>query len=191
MRSRGYLPHLEGNHATYFVTFRLTDSLPREVLAELRRERELLAQARQAGTAASADGAREEKLRALLRKAERWLDKGLGACHLRDARVAAIVADAIRHFQGTRYQLPAWCVMPNHVHAVFAPLGEHTLAGIVHSWKSFSATAANRLLARSGAFWQREYFDHLVRNERSLGRIVHYVRNNPAKGGLQDWPWVG
>ncbi|MGH9859223.1 MAG: transposase [Candidatus Acidiferrales bacterium] len=81
--------------------------------------------------------------------------------------------------------------MPNHVHAVFSPLALHTLESILHSWKSFTGTAANRLLALSGAFWQREYFDHLVRNQRSLARIVHYVQNNPAKAGLENWPWVG
>lgn len=191
MRSRGYLPHLEGEHPTYFVTFRLTDSLPRELLVELRKERELLQQAQQAGTQAPADAVRQEKLRALLRKAERWLDQGLGECHMRDPRVGKIVAGAVRHFQGQRYNVLEWCVMPNHVHAVFSTLAQHTLAAIVHSWKSYSGTAANRLLGRSGAFWQREYFDHLVRNERSLARIVHYVQNNPAKAGLQDWPWVG
>ncbi|MGH9859224.1 MAG: hypothetical protein ACRD5F_04265 [Candidatus Acidiferrales bacterium] len=88
IRSRGYLPHLQGDHPTYFVTFRLTDSLPREVLRELRQERERLERAQQAGTQAPADAARQEKLRALLRKAERWLDRGLGACHMRDPRVA-------------------------------------------------------------------------------------------------------
>jgi REP element-mobilizing transposase RayT len=190
-RSRGYLPHLEGENPIYFVTFRLADSLPRELLAQLRQEREMLKKARQAGTQVRADLIRQEKLRALLRKAERFLDGGLGACHMRDQRIARIVAGAIRHFEGERYRLLAWCVMPNHVHVVFSPIEGNTLETIVHSWKSFSAQAANRLLRRSGTFWQREYFDHLVRNEASVARILRYVQQNPLKAGLHNWPWVG
>jgi REP element-mobilizing transposase RayT len=130
-------------------------------------------------------------MRALLEKAERCLDSGLGKCHMHDPRIANIVADAIRHFRGTRYELLAWCVMPNHVHVVFSPLGGNKLNGIVHSWKSFSALLANRLLGRRGDFWQREYFNHLVRNNASLRKIIRYVKENPRKAGLKNWPWLG
>lgn len=190
-RSRGYLPHLEAGQPVYFVTFRLADSLPRDLLAELRKERQLLEAAGRAGTQRAPDQVRLEKLRALLRKAERWLDRGLGKCFMRDARIAKIVADALGHFEGTRYRIRAWCVMPNHVHVVFSPMNGHTLEAITHSWKSFSSLKANRLLGRSGRFWQREYFDHLVRNEASLQKIVRYVKDNPKKAGLRNWPWVG
>lgn len=191
LRSRGYLPHLEREGAVYFVTFRLADSLPRELSAQLRQEREMLEQASRAGTSGPADRARIEKLRQLLRKAERGLDRGLGRCYLRDERIAGIVANALSHFDGQRYRIRAWCVMPNHVHVVFSPLAGNGLSEIVHSWKSFSGLQANRLLGRSGAFWQREYFDHLVRNEASLLRMIRYVKENPAKAGLKRWPWVG
>jgi menaquinone-specific isochorismate synthase len=139
---------------------------------------------------AAAGPARATELRSLLRTAERCLDSGLGKCHMRDSRIAKIVADAIQHFRGTRYELLAWCVMPNHVHVVFSPLGENRLDGILHSWKSFSALMANRLLRRRGNFWQREYFDHLVRNEGSLLKILQYVKENPTRAGLRNWPWA-
>src|SRR3989454_10753055 len=171
-RSRGYLPHLEGKHPIYFVTFRLADSLPRELVVGVRKQREALEKTRAAGASVAANRARLQELRALLQKVERCLDSGLGACYMRDFRIAKIVADAIRHFHGKRYQVLAWCVMPNHVHVVFYTLGERKLEAILHSWKSFSAQGANRLLGRSGGFWQREYFDHLVRNEASLSRII-------------------
>ncbi len=189
-RSRGYLPHREAEKPVYFVTFRLADSLPQDLLKQFRKERQLLESAGRARTARPPDSARLERLRGLLRKAERWLDRGLGQCYMRDPRIASIVADAIRHFEGKRYQVLAWCVMPNHVHVVFSPLGEHCLQDIVHSWKSYSAHAANHLLGRSGHFWQREYFDHLVRNEASLLKIIRYVQENPARAGLRDWPFV-
>ena len=109
---------------------------------------------------------------------------------MRDPRVAKIVADAIKFFDGKRYRLLAWCVMPNHVHVLFSPLDDHRLEAILHSWKSFSAEQANRLLGRTGHFWQREYFDHLVRDEHALQRIIQYVKANPEKAGLLYWPWV-
>ncbi|HMD30319.1 MAG TPA: transposase [Candidatus Acidoferrales bacterium] len=190
VRSRGYLPHWETANAIYFVTFRLADSLPRELVFQLRRERQAIENASQTGTSTAADTARLHKLRTILKKAERCLDDGLGECRMRDPGIAQTVADAIRHFEGKRYRLMAWCVMPNHVHVVFSPMGAHTLQAILHSWKSFSAQAANKRLGRTGAFWQREYFDHLVRNEASLAKIVRYVQNNPRRAGLRDWPWV-
>jgi|HubBroStandDraft_6_1064221.scaffolds.fasta_scaffold08507_2 REP element-mobilizing transposase RayT len=189
-RSRGYLPHLETCRPTYFVTFRLADSLPRELLEQLQKERQALEKATQAAVDVPADHARISQLRTILQKAERCLDSGLGHCFMRDPRVAKIVADAIKHFEGERYHLLAWCVMPNHVHVVFSPLEDHTLETILHSWKSFSAEQANRLLGRTGRFWQREYFDHLVRNEASLRKIIQYVKDNPQRAGLHDWPWV-
>jgi len=145
-RSRGYLPHLEGKHPIYFVTFRLADSLPRELVVRVRKQREALEKARAAGASVAADRVRLQELRALLQKVERCLDSGLGACYMRDFRIAKIVADAIRHFHGKRYQVLAWCVMPNHVHVVFSTLGEHKLEAILHSWKSFSAQGRT-------AFW--------------------------------------
>jgi REP element-mobilizing transposase RayT len=209
IRSRGYLPHWECDHAVYFVTFRLADSLPQELLARLRQERAALDRSRStvscsagfqpasvsktpAGKmpALQADQTRARKLQAILQKAEQCLDGGLGECHMRDPRIAKIVADTIRHFDGQRYQLIAWCVMPNHVHVIFSPLGEETLETILHAWKSYSAHEANTLLRRTGHFWQREYFDHIVRNETSLHKIIRYVEDNPQKAGLQNWPWV-
>ena len=90
-----------------------------------------------------------------------------------------------------RYRIYAWCVMPNHVHALFRILDGHDLAKILHAWKSFSSKRANRLLGRSGEFWQREYYDHLVRSERVFYRIVNYILENPNRAGLRDWKWIG
>jgi REP element-mobilizing transposase RayT len=189
-RSRGYLPHLEAQQGVYFVTFRLADSLPKELVLQLRKQREAIEGASLAGTAGPGDMVRLRELRALLRKAERCLDGGLGRCYMRDPRIAKIVADAIRHFHGHRYCLIAWCVMPNHVHVLFSPLPEQTLETILHSWKSYSANQANALLGRTGDFWQREYFDHLVRNESSIQKFTRYIQDNPRRAGLRNWPWV-
>jgi REP element-mobilizing transposase RayT len=80
--------------------------------------------------------------------------------------------------------------MPNHVHVVLRVLPGNKLADVVHSWKSFTAKQANELLGRRGSFWQREYYDHLIRDEQELERAMRYVSENPAKAGLRDWKWV-
>ena len=100
-------------------------------------------------------------------------------------------APLVRRGRLPHYDLPAWCVMPNHVHVVVRPREGHRLADILHSWKSFTATRINRLLGRTGRQWQREYYDHLIRDEREFGRIIQYILQNPAKAGLKHWPWVG
>ena len=118
------------------------------------------------------------------------LDAGHGACQLARPEVALMVYNALHFFEGQRYALVAACVMPNHVHAVFAPLPGYGLADILHSWKSFTSNEANKLLGTTGPFWEREYFDHLVRNAAELERIVRYVVENPRKAGLKDWKWA-
>ena len=191
IRSRGRLPHWEAEKATCFVTFRLADSLPSNILDDYRFEREdIIKTAEALGRELSiSELARLDELYS--EKVETYLDAGCGACHLTDPPVAQAVKGALLHFDGIRYHLLAWCIMPNHVHAVLRSLGEHRLADIMHSWKSFTAKKANRLLRRTRALWQREYYDHLVRDEIDFYRILEYVVDNPRKSGLQNWPWFG
>jgi REP element-mobilizing transposase RayT len=190
IRTRGRLPHWETEEATYFVTFRLFDSLPRPAVQAYEFERrDILERARQAKRELSQWEHRRLK-QIFAQKIDRFLNTGRGACYLREPRVAGTVAEAFRHFDGKRYRLIAWCIMPNHVHVVFGVLPSHELAEIVHSWKSFTAQQANRLLGRTGEFWQREYYDHLVRDSAELKRVISYVVENPRKSGLNNWPWV-
>jgi menaquinone-specific isochorismate synthase len=191
VRWGAYLPHWSRDGAVYSVTFRLADSLPAEVVDAWREERrELELRALQAGRKPKAEEVR--RLTELgTERIEAFLDSALGACWLRNDAVAQIVRDALFHFAGDRYELHAWCVMPNHVHLVIEPTGRWSLAEILHSVKSFTAKRANAVLGREGEFWQAEYYDHLVRDEADYERAVHYALGNPAKAGLSDWRWVG
>jgi REP element-mobilizing transposase RayT len=119
------------------------------------------------------------------------MDSGQGTCHLAKPEIASLVQEALRHFDGRRYDLIAWCIMPNHVHVIVRPFVGYDLAGILQSWKSFTAKQANRLLVETGNFWQEEYYDHLIRDEEDFRNQVNYVLENPDKAGLQDWPWCG
>ena len=190
IRNRGHLPHWEAETATYFVTFRLADSLPQHALQEILAAREDIpaTAARMGRKISHTEHARLEELHS--RRIEKYLDGGAGGCFLADDAVAKVVAESLQHFDGTRYQLFAWCVMPNHVHVVFRALAGNSLPGTLHSWKSFSAKQANRILHRSGDFWQREYYDRLIRDDSEFHRAVRYVIDNPKKAGLEGWLWV-
>jgi putative transposase len=169
--SRGELPHLYKEGGIYFVTFRLADAVlpgaPAIVLPE------------------------NPTCEDIARACEPPVT--LGSCMLRNPTAAGLVQNAIQHFEGERYLLVAWCIMPNHVHVIFGPLAGNSPSKILQSWKGFTARRANQLLGRSGAFWERESFDHLVRSERSLGWFTEYVHENPVKAGLcaavKDWPY--
>jgi REP element-mobilizing transposase RayT len=169
------------------VCFRLADSLPRSAAEAWRRERAALLE--EAG--ASPTPAQKDRLRELFaERVEQYLDSGHGTCWLRRPEIARIAADALRHFDGERYQLLAWCIMPNHVPVVVRPLERHTLPEILKSWKGFSGKEASRLLSLHGEFWQPEYYDHLIRDATDLAHAMQYVEQNPAKAGLTGWPWV-
>jgi REP element-mobilizing transposase RayT len=123
-------------------------------------------------------------------KLEEYSDRGLGGCFLRDPRIGELVANALHFWQGKRYRLVAWCVMPNHVHVVCRLLPGQELSKVVLGWKSFAARRANEILGRGGAFWQREYYDRLIRNGDELERAVRYVVHHPERAGLKGWKWV-
>jgi REP element-mobilizing transposase RayT len=201
-RTRGYLPHLESEGSTYFVTFRLAGTMPRSVLQGWQLERDaIVKRARSLGRDLSAyETTRLWELQA--EYIEKYLDSGVGECWLNNPDVAKMVVNAMNHFNGLRYFLHAWCVMPNHSHVVFTPTVENSeshqerpLAPIMHSWKSFTASEANRILRRAGQFWQEEYYDHLIRDEEEFLHFINYTLQNPVKAGLcrhwTEWKWSG
>jgi len=191
IRNGAYLPHWTAEGAIYTVNFRLADALPAFVLESWRSERDgIIEHAKQQNRPLT-----RTDLEALDRlhseRVEKFLDAGHGECWLRDERIAAIVVDALRHFDGERYRLLAWCVMPNHVHTVVQPLRGHELSMIMHSWKRHAAREANQVLVRRGAFWQPESYDHLVRDEDDLRHAVEYAWTNPDVAGIRDSKWRG
>lgn len=118
--------------------------------------------------------------------AEAGVEANFGLRLLAHAETAALVESALLHFDGERYRLLAWCVMPNHVHAVALQHEGWPLAKIAHTWKSFTANAINKVLARNGAVWHREYFDRYMRDDDHLSATILYVENNPVDAGLAE-----
>jgi REP element-mobilizing transposase RayT len=190
---RGYLPHLKVEGAVYFVTFRLADSLPEAVVRRLKEQRDDPLRRATLFRGCGREATYPDLLTKYAEEVDSVLDESRGAAWLRDPQIATLVANALGRRQGTHYYLPAWCVMPNHVHAVVRPRGCVALEQILQSWKSATAHAANRLLGRSGPFWQRESYDHWIRDEERLAHFIRYTEENPVKARLCDvpsqWPW--
>ncbi len=123
----------------------------------------------------------------------RWhdeLDSGHGACALCAPDLAEIVASSLHHFDGDRYLLLDFVVMPNHAHVLVVFPGEESMLAQCESWKRYTATQINRRLKRSGRFWQQDAFDHLVRSEAQFEYLRNYIANNPAKAGLKAGEYV-
>jgi REP element-mobilizing transposase RayT len=125
------------------------------------------------------------------RRIEEYLDTGTGSAWLKRRDVAHLIQSALLFFDGERYRLSAWVIMPNHVHALVRPECGNTLSNILHSWKSYSANQANKLLGRTGEFWHEDYFDRYIRNAEHYQRAIDYIEHNPFKVGLcptkHDW----
>lgn len=177
--TRGYLPHLELSSRATGITFRLADSLPKHAIEELKQVNE------------NTSDSREES--ELARKIADYEDAGMGSCWLRASECAAVVAAALRHYDGERYDLIEWCVMPNHVHVIIRLHAESRFEEVVRSWKNFTARIINQLVGRSGRLWAADYFDRVIRDEEHLVRARRYVRMNPVKAGLchtpEEWRW--
>jgi carbamoylphosphate synthase large subunit/REP element-mobilizing transposase RayT len=181
IQRRRSLPHREQPEATYFVTFRLADSVPQKLLQHWREEQNSWLKFHPKPWDWKTE---REYHRHFVEEREEWLDRGHGSCLLRDSGTAQIVADALRFFDGERYHLDAFVVMPNHVHALVQPTGNNSLSEILHSWKSFTANEINRALNRDEKIWMHESYDHIVRNWEELLNWRNYIAGNAKKARL-------
>jgi valyl-tRNA synthetase len=180
--TRRRLPHWQQEGVTYFVTFRLADSLPANKLDELEEERTRWLSFHPEPWSESDQ---REYYTRFSTRVEEWLDAGYGSCFLRDPKVGEIVANALKNFAGERYTLFAWVVMPNHVHVLVRPSPGYKIGDILHSWKLFTSRRINELVGRSGQLWQHESHDHIVRDESALARIAQYIEQNPQKAAIE------
>ena len=176
------LPHRTQKGCTYFVTWRLADSLPSEIIERWQKERVKFMVTHPLPWDAQIQ---LEYDMAFPGRLEEWADNGYGACVLKQPKVQDIIANALHYFEGSRYQLGAFVVMPNHLHILVTPFDGHTLRGILQSWKSFTAKAINREIDKKGVLWMSESFDHAVRSQSHLEYFKRYIRENPAKAQLR------
>ena len=176
------LPHWRQQGATYFVTFRLADSIPGDKIEYLNRlradwfARNPPPQSRQAV---------DQLGRMLSKRIEYWLDKEMGSCVLQEERFVKIVDESLKHFHGVRYELGASVIMSNHVHCIIRPCQTSTmdLEDILGRVKWYTAMRINALLNKSGALWQAESYDRIIRDPEHLWRCLQYIAKNPSRAG--------
>ncbi len=189
------LPHWEQLNAFYFITWRTADSIPKSALERWEAERDLWLRAH--GIDPTCDDwlhvvemLPEDSQREFHRLfATRWnalLDECHGECVLRRPEVSKIVEESLYYFDGQRYDLEAFVVMPNHVHVLVGVAGRGEMKQVCRAWKNFTAVQINRALGRHGQLWQWESFDHLVRGPASLEKFRDYILKNPVKARLRE-----
>ena len=135
----------------------------------------------------------QQEIHRLLKLIDQYEDAGIGECLLRDDSIAQIVQDTLLFNHQKKYELICWCIMPNHVHTLIAPVEGMSLSEIMYDWKSYTTHAINKALNRKGKLWMMEYFDRYIRDDNHFQKVVNYIHNNPVKAGLvaepADWRW--
>lgn len=177
------LPHWQQEGAVCFLTFRLADAIPKYLLDQWSIEREAWFVDHPQPRSAEVEAEYHRRFSGAI---ERWLDAEHGSCALRDPSYRAKVEETLRHFDGVRFVHITWVIMPNHVHVLFVLNGACTLEKVVQNWKRRSAREVNQALGRSGTFWQKDYFDRLVRDQDHFANCVRYIRRNPMKAKLRE-----
>lgn len=176
------LPHWRQQGATYFVTFRLDDSIPSHCIELLKRLRtEWLAK----NPPPQSKQALDHLGRVLFERVEYWLDQGMGSCVLQEEQLSKTVDESLKSYHQVRYELGASVIMSNHVHCILRPLltSNIELEDILGSCKSFTAKRINEHLNQSGTIWQQESYDRIVRDPEHLWRCLQYIGRNPSKAG--------
>ncbi len=193
------LPHWAQAGTMCFITFRAQDSIPEDVLRRWHAERDEWL--RRHGIDPTAGTWREqlEQLDRSLRGeftrtfSDHWhrhLDDCHGACALREPAMAKIVADSLLHFDGERYVITDFVVMPNHVHLLAAFVDCEGMLEQCDSWKHYTARQINLQLNAKGRFWQQDGFDHLVRAVEHFDVFRRYIADNPGKSRLTTGEYV-
>ena len=192
---RRNLPHWRQDGATYFVTFRLGDSIPQKVFAQWEYEKNAWLRAR--GIDCDRNGDHWKKQLRRLSDSEQYqfhkhfnrlfqasLDRGQGACYLKNADCLRIVHEKLLEHDGGAYHLGDFAIMPNHAHVLLTPSPGEELERIMKAIKGATARRCNERLGRSGKFWQPDSYDHIVRTLEQLLHFRRYIQDNPKKAGI-------
>jgi REP element-mobilizing transposase RayT len=193
------LPHLFDINKPVFVTYRLRFTMPKSILDELiKRKIEWFDEIKSLEY--------KEKQQYIAEQNNvffTWYDELIAKSEeipnfLHRPDIRDIISASFRFFDNQRYQLLAYCIMPNHVHVLMYPVTQangdiYSTAHITYTWKRFTANQINKILNREGSLWQRESYDHLVKNEKELYHTLTYIIDNPVKAGLSlSWDeWQG
>jgi glycosyltransferase involved in cell wall biosynthesis len=182
-KHRHILPHWHQDCVWCFITWRLVDSLPQEFIQSWMNERDAWLRDHPKPWEPDVEAEYHQRF------SERYLDlldQGLGSCLLRQKACADAVEQALQFFNGTRYTLKSYVVMPNHVHVLVRLHDGWPLERLVQNWKERSAKAINAALGSTGTVWQKGYFDRLIRSAPHWEFVDGYIRHNPEKAHLKN-----
>jgi len=190
--SQRNLPHWQQKGTAYFVTFRLHDSIPQDVSENIKMMREQWLKDNKISKPSEVKELNQQKrveyYRLFSKRYDDLLDNGYGSCILRNKDCKQITVRALEYFEGKRYDLDEFVVMPNHVHVIVIPRDEWTLSKIVHSWKSYTASELNKLTHQKGPVWMSESFDHIIRSPEQLEMIRRYIVAQASSLNSQSRP---
>ena len=186
-------PHWSQAGAMVFITFRTHDSIPREVIDrwELQKQEWLQTRGWQTGTHWSvtvptlSEKERNDFQKTFERCRETFLDTCHGRCLLERPELAQVVANSLLHFDGRRYHMGDFIVMPNHVHLLAVFSTPEAMKEQCGSWLHYTAVRINQVTNEKGKFWQQEPFDHLVRSPEQYEFLRRYIADNPHKAGVK------
>ncbi|WP_411825256.1 transposase [Luteolibacter sp. AS25] len=180
--TKNRLPHWQQEGATYFVTWRLKDSIPRKLLDEWKIERE---EWRARNPQPWSIETETEFHKRFSTRIDTVMDKGHGECVLRKKKCREVLSHCFDQFAEERFLMHSWVAMPNHVHALFTIAEDRQLETVVGAWKGNSAKSINQLIGQTGSLWQKDYFDRIIRDWQHMFRVAKYIRRNPTKGKLK------
>jgi len=198
---RHNLPHWRQDGATYFVTFRLGDALPAEVIKQIGDEQVEWLRSRgitwdpagkwQQEFETLAGTERRDYYKHFSRKTQACLDTGHGTCILRQPRFGAEVDRALKYFHRQRLWLGDLVIMPNHVHALMTPVSGYELEDILASVKKYCSRRINQLRGQTGqSIWQKEGHDHIARDLDEVKHFRHYIARNPREASLVEGDYI-
>jgi REP element-mobilizing transposase RayT len=186
-KTRRILPHWSQEGCTYFATFRLADSVAAPVWRKWQQQRAAWLNMHPKPWDQTTQKDYNTKFPAQM---ELWLDAGYGSCALKNPALREIATTSMHHFDGHRFTLGDYIIMPNHVHVLVTPHPGHTLASILTGWKRVSGHKIISLIGNPKPFWMTEDFDHAIRSERQLKHFKNYIAQNPIKAGLPTGSWT-
>ena len=170
------LPHWNQVGCVQFVTFRLADSLPQSKLLEYK---EMKIRWECENPKPWDEQTQQRYNDTFTPTVDKWIDAGYGSCMLKDSKVRDSLSNVMMHFDGERYTVHAYVIMPNHVHALLTPMPGNTIQKIVGSWKQYATNEFKKYMDIKGSVWEHECFDHLIRNADYFSKTLLYIMNNP------------
>jgi REP element-mobilizing transposase RayT len=109
---------------------------------------------------------------------DNYLDNSEQGAYL-NGRALLFLNHYLKKTDSQLYELLAFAIMPNHVHLLIKPLIK--LSSMMQRIKGESAYELNKLLVKSGTFWEADYYDKAIRNQTHFDIVYNYIKNNPLK----------